>query len=201
MAEKYKFIFKKNLSLMLVLVIVISIGIIAIEIIKNKADNMNIELGGSFLLTDQNNVPFDSKSFNKKKLIYFGYTYCPDVCPFDILKLSKFLDENPSIHKDLKSIFITVDPERDQPDQIKSFLDNFNPSIVGLTGTSEEIKNVVKKYKIYVKKNRSSKNDQNYLVDHSSLFFLVDKNDRYISHFRPDDFDSKIKSTFLKKIF
>ena len=73
--------------------------------------------------------------------------------------------------QNLKFIFITVDPERDQPDQIRSFLENFNPSIIGLTGTNEEIESVVRKYRIYVKKNKNSRDDQNYLVDHSSLFF------------------------------
>ena len=186
---------------MLILVIVIAIGIIVIEKINNRAKNANPNLGGSFLLTDQNNIRFDSQSIDKSKLIYFGYTFCPDVCPFDILKLSRFIDENPEILQDLNFIFITVDPERDQPDQIRSFLENFNPSIIGLTGTNEEIEDVVRKYRIYVRKNKSSRDDQNYLVDHSSLFFLVDKNDRYISHFRPDDFNSKVKSAILKKIF
>ena len=201
MIKKYKFIFKKNFSLMVVLVIVISIGIVAIETLKNKSNNMSVDLGGSFLLTDQNNVRFDSKLLNKNKLIYFGYTYCPDVCPFDILKLSSFMDENPTIQENLEFIFITVDPERDQPDQIRSFLENFNPSIIGLTGSNTEIDKVIRKFRIYVKKNKKSKDDQNYLVDHSSLFFLVDKDDKYISHFRPEDFNSKVKSTILKKIF
>ena len=201
MMKNYRSIFKKNLSLMLVLVMVIIIGIIAIEKIKNRTNNIGTNLGGSFLLTDQNNSKFNSKVIDKNKLIYFGYTYCPDVCPFDILKLSHFIDENPEILQNLKFIFITVDPERDQPDQMRSFLENFNPSIIGLTGTNKEIESVVKKYRIYVKKNKSSRDDQNYLVDHSSLFFLVDKNDKYISHFRPDDFNSNIKSQILKKIF
>ncbi len=186
---------------MISLIMVIFIGLIIIDKVKNRTNNMTTNLGGSFLLTDQNNNKFDSQSINKKKLIYFGYTYCPDVCPFDILKLSRFIDENPAILEDLKFIFITVDPERDQPEQIKSFLENFNSSIIGLTGTNKEIESVVRKFRIYVRKNKSSKKDENYLVDHSSLFFLVDKNDKYISHFRPDDFHSKISSATLKKIF
>ena len=62
----------------------------------------------------------------KKKLIYFGYTYCPDICPMDILKISKLFDDNPNLNKELLPIFISIDPERDRPETLKSFIENFN---------------------------------------------------------------------------
>ena len=145
-------------------------------------------------MIDQNEMNFDSKTSNKNKLIYFGYTYCPDVCPFDILKLSRFIDKNPHLKKKLDFIFITVDPDRDQPQQLKSFLGNFNSSIIGLTGSKNQIQEVIKKFRIFVKIHKNSPDDENYLVDHSALFFLVDKNDEYVTHFRPSDFDSQIQS-------
>ena len=191
--KKYKIIFKKNSIMMLLLVFVIAFSILIIDATKNKAKK-GFELGGRFLLIDQNKMNFDSRTSKKNKLIYFGYTYCPDVCPFDILKLSKFIDKNPQLKKELDFIFITVDPDRDQPQQLKSFLANFNPSIIGLTGSKEQIQEVIKKFRIFVKTNKNSFDDENYLVDHSSLFFLVDKNDEYLTHFRPSDFDSKIQS-------
>lgn len=194
--KKYKNIFKRNFFLMLSTIIVIIIAIFFINILKNKTRENETIIGGNFLLTDKNNIKYDSQSIRKNKLIYFGYTYCPDVCPFDILKLSKFIDENPQLKKNLEFIFITIDPERDQPQQLQSFLENFNTSIIGLTGTKKEIQSVVKKFRIYVKKNKNSFNDQDYLVDHTSLFFLLDKDDNYLSHFRPNDFDSKTKKLF-----
>jgi protein SCO1/2 len=181
--------------MMLLLIFVIVIGILIIEATKDKTGK-GLELGGRFLLVDHNDAIFDSKNSNKKKLIYFGYTFCPDVCPFDILKLSRFIDNNPDLKKKLDFIFITVDPDRDQPEQLKSFLGNFNPSIIGLTGSKKQIQEVTKKFRIFVKINKSSFDDENYLVDHSSLFFLVDKNNKYLTHFRPSDFDSKINSLF-----
>tara|TARA_B100000242_G_C42931284_1_gene431925 strand:+ start:192 stop:779 length:588 start_codon:yes stop_codon:yes gene_type:complete len=193
MTKKHKINFKKNSILMLSLVVVIAVGIFFIDIIKNKTEE-GFKLGGRFLLIDQNELNFDSQTSKKKKLIYFGYTYCPDVCPFDILKLSKFIDKNPSFKEKLDFIFITVDPERDQPQQLKSFLANFNSSIIGLTGSKKQIEDVIKKFRIFVKIHKNSSDDQNYLVDHSSLFFLVDGNDNYLTHFRPSDFDSKIQS-------
>ena len=191
--KKYKIIFKKNSIMMLLLVFVIAFSILIIDATKNKAKK-GFELGGRFLLIDQNKMNFDSRTSKKNKLIYFGYTYCPDVCPFDILKLSKFIDKNPQLKKELDFIFITVDPDRDQPQQLKSFLANFNSSIIGLTGSKEQIQEVIKKFRIFVKTNKNSFDDENYLVDHSSLFFLIDKNDEYLTHFRPSDFDSKIQS-------
>ena len=178
---------------MLSLVFVIALGIFFIDILKDKTEK-GVELGGRFLLIDQNEMNFDSKTSNKNKLIYFGYTYCPDVCPFDILKLSKFIDKNPHLKKKLEFIFITVDPDRDQPQQLKSFLENFNSSIIGLTGSKNQIQEVIKKFRIFVKIHKDSTDDENYLVDHSSLFFLVDKNDKYLTHFRPSDFDLKIQA-------
>ena len=191
--KKHKINFKKNSLMMLSLVIVILVGIFLIDILKDKTESGS-KLGGRFLLIDQNEMNFDSKTSKKNKLIYFGYTYCPDICPFDILKLSKFIDKNPHLEKKLDFIFITVDPERDQPQQLKSFLGNFNSSIIGLTGSKKQIQEVIKKFRIFVKTHKNSSDDENYLVDHSSLFFLIDKNDKYLTHFRPSDFDSKVNS-------
>ena len=191
--RKHRINFKKNSILMLSLVVVIGLGIFFIDILKDKTEK-GFTLGGRFLLVDQNEMNFDSKNSKKNKLIYFGYTYCPDVCPFDILKLSKFIDKNPNLKRKIDFIFITVDPERDQPQQLKSFLGNFNSSIIGLTGSKKQIQEVIKKFRIFVKIHKNSSDDENYLVDHSSLFFLVDKNDKYLTHFRPSDFDLKIQS-------
>ena len=144
-------------------------------------------LGGSFILTDQHGKVFDSKKVGLKKLLYFGYTYCPDICPLDLLKISKIFENNPNLKNEIKPVFITVDPERDTIKKLKIFMENFDKSITALTGTNQEIKNVLRKFKIYVKMNKSSPIDDDYLIDHSSLIFLLDKNDRYIKFFRPNE--------------
>ncbi len=192
--NKYKATFKKNLTLMLTLVLVIVMGIFVINQLRKNNNVNNVKIGGSFKLTDNNGEIYDSKLIEKKKLIYFGYTFCPDICPFDILKLSKFIDNNPDVKERMEFLFITIDPERDGIKEIRGFLENFNPSIKGLTGSAKEISSIIKDFRIYVRKNLDSSNNQNYLVDHSSLFFLLDKNDSYITHFRPDTFNSKINN-------
>ena len=182
----YKLLFKKNLLMMSILVFFILIVIIFINFLYGKK-TPTFNLGGSFILTDQNGKTFDSGKVNLKKLIYFGYTYCPDICPFDLLKISNIFENNPNLKNEIKPIFITVDPERDTIKKLKIFMENFDQSFSALTGSNEEIKKVLKKFKIYVKINKSSPIDKDYLIDHSSLIFLIDKNDNYIKFFRPKE--------------
>ena len=182
----YKLLFKKNLLMMSILVFFILIVIIFINFLYGKK-TPTFNLGGSFILTDQNGKTFDSGKVNLKKLIYFGYTYCPDICPFDLLKISNIFENNPNLKNEIKPIFITVDPERDTIKKLKIFMENFDQSFSALTGSNEEIKKVLKKFKIYVKINKSSPIDKDYLIDHSSLIFLLDKNDNYIKFFRPKE--------------
>ena len=187
----YKILFKKNLLMMTILIFFILVVIIFINFLYDKK-TPTLTLGGSFILTDQNGETFDSRKVNLKKLIYFGYTYCPDICPFDLLKISKIFENNPNLKNKIKPIFITVDPERDTVKNLKIFMENFDQSFIALTGTNEDIKKVLKKFKIYVKINKSNPIDKDYLIDHSSLIFLLDKNDSYIKFFRPNELKGNI---------
>ena len=182
----YKPLFKKNLLMMTILVFFLLVVIFFINFLYDKK-NLGVSLGGSFILTDQHGKVFDSKKVNLKKLLYFGYTYCPDICPLDLLKISKIFENNPNLKNEIKPVFITVDPERDTIKKLKIFMENFDQSFSALTGSNEEIKKVLKKFKIYVKINKSSPIDKDYLIDHSSLIFLLDKDDRYIKFFRPNE--------------
>ena len=187
----YKPLFKKNLLMMIILVFFILTVILFINFLYDKK-TPSVSLGGSFILTDQNGEIFNSRKVNLKKLVYFGYTYCPDICPFDLLKISKIFENNPNLKSEIKPVFITVDPERDTIKKLKLFMENFDQSFVALTGTNEEIKKVIKKFKIYVKINKSNPIDKDYLIDHSSLIFLLDENDNYIKFFRPNELKGSI---------
>ena len=187
----YKPLFKKNLLMMIILVFFILVVILFINFLYDKK-SPSVSLGGSFILTDQNGEIFNSSKVNLKKLIYFGYTYCPDICPFDLLKISKIFENNPNLKSEIKPVFITVDPERDTIKNLKIFMENFDQSFVALTGTNEEIKKVLKKFRIYVKLNKSNPADKDYLIDHSSLIFLLDKNDNYVKFFRPNELKENI---------
>lgn len=133
-------------------------------------------LGGSFALVDQNGRPVTDADFKGKyRLMYFGYTYCPDVCPTDVGLLAKglrgFETRQPDRGARVQPIFITVDPERDDPAALKAFTAAFHPRLIGLTGTPAQIDAVRKQFGIYAKKVATS-DPQNYLVDHFVVFYL-----------------------------
>ena len=176
--RRFKSLFIKNSISMLVIIITIFIGIYIITQYKNKKVN-DINLGGSFKLIDQKGEIYLSELRSKKKVLYFGYTFCPDICPIDILKISRLVDQSPELLKNFDFIFITVDPERDNQSQMKNFMSNFNENLIGLTGETKVIDNVLSKYRIYVKRNK--KGNENYLVDHSSLIFLINEKDEYMT--------------------
>jgi len=197
--NKYKKIFKKNLTMMVLIIIVLLTGIFLINIYSSK-NNISENLGGSFLLKDHNGHLFDSKKIQKKKLIYFGYTYCPDICPMDMLKISQIYDMNIALKNKLLPIFITVDPDRDNQKVIKNFVENFNDAFIGLTGTKDAINKVIKSFKIYVNYNKKNLNDKSYLVDHSSLIFLIDENDEFLGLLRPNEINIEKIKKHLKEI-
>jgi protein SCO1/2 len=133
-------------------------------------------LGGAFSLVDQDGRPVTDGDFKGKyRLVYFGYTFCPDVCPTDAAYLGKglkaFEASRPDRASRVQPIFITVDPERDDPAALKAFVSAFHPRLIGLTGTQAQIDAAKKAYGIYAKKVATSDPD-NYLVDHFAVFYL-----------------------------
>ena len=139
-------------------------------------------VGGPFTLTDQNGRRVGDGAFRGKlMLIYFGYTFCPDVCPTELLDMSQAIDALGKDGDGVQPIFITVDPARDTPAALKEFLVNFHPSMLGLTGTVEEVQAVAKAYRVYFAK--ASGKERDYLVDHTSIVYLMDRQGRYLTHF------------------
>lgn len=142
-----------------------------------------VPIGGSFTLTDQNNKQISDTDLNNKlKLIYFGFTYCPSICPAALNTMKKVLETLDIYKIEIYPIFISIDPKRDKPDLLKRYLHDFHPKIIGLTGTEEEIKEVAEKFKAYYMKEEGD-NTENYNINHSSFFYLMDKQGNYITHF------------------
>ncbi|SHK19175.1 SCO family protein [Thermocrinis minervae] len=111
---------------------------------------------------------------DKVALIFFGYTNCPDVCPDTLQRLATMYKKlSPEEQKRVKVIFISVDPERDTPQQLKGYVPFFNPNFMGFTGTPDEIRNVAKEYKVYYRKVENSGSAVGYLVDHTASVYLV----------------------------
>jgi protein SCO1 len=133
-------------------------------------------IGGPFSLTDQNGRRVSDSDFaGKYRLVYFGFTYCPDVCPVDLQVAGQGLRQleksDPQVAAKVQPIFISVDPARDRPAVIKPFVEAFHPRLIGLTGTEAEIKDVAKRYGVYFSKQEPSASGD-YLVDHSRSLLL-----------------------------
>jgi protein SCO1/2 len=129
-------------------------------------------IGGPFTLVDDNGAPVTEKTLaGKPYVMYFGYTYCPEVCPTTLVDLSRWIKElGPKADK-LNYVFVTLDPERDTPKVMHAYLSSFDSHIRGFTGTPEQIAEIAKEYRIYYKKIPTS--DGSYSVDHSSIIYLI----------------------------
>lgn len=133
-------------------------------------------LGGAFALTGEDGrVVRDTDFGGKYRLVYFGYTYCPDVCPVDVQKLMQGLTAlekaAPQKAERIQPLFITVDPARDTPAVVREFTANFHPRLIGLTGTPEEIEKVARTHGVFFQKG-DEKAPGAYLVDHSRMATL-----------------------------
>ena len=147
--------------------------------------------GGHFVLKDQNNQVFDSAASQKLMLIYFGFTYCPDVCPTTLIKVSDIIDILKEDSKEINSIFITVDPERDTPEILSDYVSAFHEDIIGLTGTKNEIDKVAEDWGVYYQKEILD-GEEDYTMNHLDIIFLANANGEFIDYFPP-----KIQSVLI----
>jgi protein SCO1/2 len=144
----------------------------------------NVAIGGAFALQDGDGKDVTDESFRgKQMLVYFGYTFCPDVCPTELGVIAKVMDAlTPEEREKVVPIFITVDPERDTPAVMKTYTAAFHPQIVGLTGTTEQIDQVKKVYHIYAAKVPGG-DEKSYSMDHSSVLYLMGSDGAYVAHY------------------
>jgi protein SCO1 len=142
-------------------------------------------IGGDFVLTDYNGEEFNSDMMKGKlSLVYFGFTFCPDICPTSLQKLATVINTLDKYQINILPIFITVDPSRDSKELLKEYLNHFHPKFLGLTGTEEEIRKVADLYKVfYTKAKNSAASEDKYMIDHSSFVYLIDENGKYLKHF------------------
>ena len=144
-------------------------------------------IGGPFELVDQNGETRTPADFaGRHMLVYFGFTFCPDICPTSLLTMTHALQElgetAPATAEAVVPVFITVDPERDTVETMKSYAEHFHPEMVALTGSMEQIETAAKAYRVYYRK-VESEDATDYLVDHSGFIYLMDAEGNYLSHF------------------
>jgi protein SCO1/2 len=170
----------KSLLVLWVVVLAGAAGWIAWDAMRDSPP----AIGGPFTLVDQNGQIVTEATFKgKPTVIYFGYTYCPDVCPTALLLLENAIEKlGPGADKKINAVFITVDPERDTPKLMKDYVGNFGENFYGLSGTPDQIAAAARAFRVYYQK-VPSKDGAPYLMDHSSIVYLLDRNGRFVTHF------------------
>ena len=142
-------------------------------------------IGGPFALIDHTGRPRTDADFHGKfLLIYFGFTFCSDVCPTDLQAMAAAIDKLGPAGEAVQPLFITVDPEKDTPEQLQGYVGLFHPRLIGLTGDARQVKRVALAYKVYYAKPEPSK-QADYGIDHTGFVFLVDAAGNYMGFFPP----------------
>ncbi len=141
-------------------------------------------LGGSFALSDQNGRTVTDQTFTGRfMLLYFGYTFCPDVCPPSLQAMSEVMDALGEDGARIQPLFVTVDPARDTPEQMRDYLQHFHPAILGLTGSPPMVAAMAKKYRIKSEKRSANPNDLSYLMEHTSSLILMGPGGGFVERF------------------
>jgi protein SCO1 len=158
-----------------VLLVVLAIG--AWQWQKGASPIAAIAIGGPFELTDQHGAKVTEASLKgHPSAMFFGYTFCPDVCPTTLSDLSLLLQKLGPDGDRLKAYFVTVDPERDTREHMADYLQAFDPRLIGLTGSRDEIDRMLKAYRVYSKKIPGDGGD--YTMDHTAAVYLLDSDGR-----------------------
>ena len=144
-----------------------------------------ISIGGPFTLTDHKGRSVTDTDYRGKlMLVYFGYGFCPDICPTELQNIAVALDEMGSKSAEVQPIFITVDPERDTVAFLAEYVENFHDRLVGLTGPRPEIEKAATAYRVYHARAKTGPDDEDYLVDHTGYVYLMGRDGSFLTMFR-----------------
>src|SRR5712671_7568124 len=156
-------------------------------------------IGGPFHLIDQNGKPVsDADLKGKWQLVFFGYTHCPDACPTALNEIALALDQLGVKRDEVEIVFITVDPERDTPEVMKSYVQSFDVPIIALTGSPDAVAQAAKAYRVYYAKH--PRGDGEYDMDHSAVIYLMNPEGRFTASFTPDSTAEAIAQRLQKLI-
>jgi protein SCO1 len=179
--------------------VVVAVGFVAISYVmglngdgddkyaqcKNSAVAGGDNLGGPFeLVNAEGQTVTDADVITEPSLLYFGYTFCPDVCPLDVARNASAVDVLAERGMSVTPVFISIDPARDTPEVVGEFADNMHPKMIGLTGSPEQVKAASEAYRTYYKAHDAE--DEFYLVDHSTFSYLVMPGEGFVDFFRRD---------------
>lgn len=165
-----------------------AIGVIAAVSMKPHGASVQTmgqaNIGGPFTLVDHTGKTVTDQDFRGKfMLIFFGYTFCPDVCPTELNTIAAAMDKLGPPADKVVPIFVTVDPQRDTADKLKSYVADFHSRLIGLTGTEEQVGAAARAYRVYYKKVGAENASADYLLDHSSFVYLMGPDGKFRAYF------------------
>ncbi|MCK1362622.1 SCO family protein [Bradyrhizobium sp. 199] len=159
---------------------------------RSAAETMDIlmwnrePVGGPFELIDQTGKVRSDRDFRGRlMLVYFGFTYCPDLCPTDLMAIGQALEQLGPDADAVQPVFITLDPERDTAEHLAEYVPLFHPRLLGLTGSPDAIGAASDAYKVYFAKIAIGKDGVDYTIDHTSFIYLMDADGKYLGFFPP----------------
>ena len=168
--------------------------------LTGNGGNNPISIGGPFTLEDGTGKPVTDRDFRGNyMLVYFGYTFCPDVCPTTLNAVADAMDKLGPASSKIQTLFITVDPKRDTPSVVRQYAAAFGPGIEGLTGTAEEIARVAREYRVYYAEHRTGPGPNDYSMDHSSVLYFMGPDGAFVAPVRADQSGDEIAAN-LKKL-
>jgi len=182
------------------LLVVLLVGAGGFLWLSSSGGNNPLGIGGPFTLEDGSGKPVTDRDFRGKyMLVYFGYTFCPDVCPTTLNAVAEAMDKMGPAASRIQPLFITVDPKRDTPAIVKQYAAAFGPNIEGLTGTPDEIAKTAKEYRVYYAEHRTGTGPNDYSMDHSSVLYLMSPTGAFVAPVRADQSGAEIAAN-LKKL-
>lgn len=139
-------------------------------------------VGGPFTMVNHKGETVTEKDFlGRPMLLFFGFTFCPDVCPTELQVMTEALKQVPDLH--VRPVLVSVDPERDTPQQLAGYVANFSDEMVGLTGSAEQIAQMARAYKVAYSKVENKERPEDYTMDHSSIIYLMGSDGEFAKHF------------------
>lgn len=150
-------------------------------------------IGGAFTLTDQTGRTRTDTDFRGQlMLVYFGFTYCPDICPTDLQEIGLAMKALGEQAADVQPLFVTLDPQRDTSEHLAQYVPLFHPRLLGLTGSIADVTKAADAYRVYFKRVVTGPNPDDYTVDHSAFIYLMDRDGKYLDFFPPGTDSEKI---------
>ena len=178
---------------------ILSSVVLALALMMEASAARAVTVGGPFTLTAPDGTTVTDRTYaDKWLLVYFGYTFCPSTCPTALLEIATALKKLGPDAAKLQPLFITVDPQRDTPAVMGNYTQSFDPRIVGLTGTAQQISTVAKEYGAYYASQRTGPGADDYVMDHSTYLYLMDPQGKFVRGFDEDTSGDRIADAVRK---